>query len=45
MEDRSSLVRQGQSGNWREHFTSEAHRTFLPVAGDVIALSGFHDQP
>jgi hypothetical protein len=43
-EDRSSFMRQGQSGNWREHFTPEANRAFLSIAGDVMALSGFPDQ-
>jgi hypothetical protein len=40
-EDRSSFMRQGQSGNWREHFTPEANRAFLAIAGDVMA---FDDQ-
>jgi hypothetical protein len=43
-EDRSSFMRRGQPGNWREHFTSDANRAFLSIAGDVMAISGFHEQ-
>jgi Sulfotransferase family len=44
MEDRSSFMRQGQSGNWRQHFTPEANRRFLSIAGEAMTLSGFHGQ-
>ena len=36
-EDRTSFLRQGRAGNWREDFSAETNRIFLETAGDVMS--------
>jgi hypothetical protein len=43
VEDRSSFMRMGQSGNWRQYLTPDANRAFLATAGDVMRLFGFDE--
>ncbi len=38
---RSPTFRQGKSGGWRKHFTSEITRLFKDVAGDLLIQLGY----
>lgn len=40
-EDRSSFVRKGIIGDWRNHFTREAASVFDEYAGDVLVTLGY----
>jgi tetratricopeptide (TPR) repeat protein len=40
-EDRSSFLRQGKPGNWREHLTPACNDRFLTIAGKVMARLGY----
>jgi hypothetical protein len=37
-EDRSSFMRQGLPGNWREHFTPKINEAFLAKAGKIMKM-------
>ncbi len=41
MEDRSSFVRQGRPGNWRDHLTADGLAKFVAVAGDLMGRLGY----
>jgi len=43
VEDRTSFLRQGLPGNWRQHLTEEDNRAFLAIAGNTMALAGYQD--
>lgn len=45
MEDRTSLMRRGEPGNWYAHFTPEANRAFLAIARKVIERCGYPGEP
>lgn len=40
-EDRTSFMRKGVSGDWRNHFSSEARAVFAHHAGDVLERLGY----
>ena len=40
-EDQSSFMRRAEPGNWREHLSPAANKTFIATAGDVLALLGY----
>lgn len=40
-EDRTSFLRKGVAGDWREHFTVEAGEVFDAVAGDMLVELGY----
>jgi hypothetical protein len=40
-ENRASFLRQGKPGNWQQHLTPEATRTFLSVAGELMQRLGY----
>lgn len=40
-EDRSSFLRKGQAGDWKNYFTTEAARIFAEKAGDALILAGY----
>ena len=40
-EDRTRLLRKGESGDWRNHFTPEAARAFDRVCGDALIEAGY----
>lgn len=40
-EDRSSFLRKGVAGDWRQHFTKEAAEVFDSHAGDVLEDCGY----
>jgi Sulfotransferase family len=41
IEDRTSFLRQGMPGNWRQHFNAETNRAFLEIAGDPMRQLGY----
>ncbi len=40
-EDRSSFIRKGVAGDWRNHFTRESAQVFDDLAGDVLLALGY----
>lgn len=42
-EERSSFLRKGQSGDWRNHFTVEAAQVFDAFAGEALVEFGYAD--
>jgi Sulfotransferase family len=43
IEDRTSFLRQGTPGNWRQHLTPEDNRIFLDIAGNKMMQLGYKD--
>ncbi len=41
IEDRASLLRKGQAGDWRSHFTREAAEIFDRCCGDALIEAGY----
>jgi hypothetical protein len=41
VEDRSSFLRRGVPGNWRDHLTAEGNRKFLAIAGELMTRLGY----
>lgn len=44
-EDRSSFVRKGVSGDWRNAFSDEARALFADLAGDALVELGYESSP
>ncbi len=40
-EDRSTFLRKGQAGDWRNHFTAEAAKIFDSQCGDMLIKAGY----
>ena len=44
-EDRSSFIRKGICGDWRNHFTIEAGRLYNEYAGELLVELGYESEP
>ena len=42
-EDRSALLRKGQTGDWRNHFTKDAAKIFDKHYGDMLIQAGYEN--
>lgn len=45
VEDRTSFMRKGVSGDWRNHFTAESATVLHEFAGSMLTTLGYEDDP